>query len=355
MTRESAGALMLCVLSSTAWAETRSSENDPRLKKALERNPRADANGDGVLTIQEARAFLRRTQTSRPGRKGAGAPLPPPTIADVHYGPHRLQVFDLWQAKSDKPTPIVLFIHGGGFRGGDKRILAKPFLDECLAGGLSVAAINYRLIPEIKFPVPMDDCARAVQFIRHNAKKWNLDPKRIASTGGSAGGGISLWLAFHDDLADPKSQDPIARESTRLTCVAVSGAQSSYDPRFAEKIGLKGLSRHQSFLPFYGLKQEELDTPKAYRLYDQASPIKHLSKDDPPVLMDYGVANKPVTESTSMGELVHHPKFGLALKEEMDALGIECIVQYPGGATDRRTSKFEFIKQHFGRAGKKDQ
>jgi acetyl esterase/lipase len=59
------------------------------------------------------------------------------------------------------------------------------------------------------------DCARAIQYARYHAKEFNIDPKRVAATGSSAGGMTSLWLAFHGDLADPKNADPVLRESTR--------------------------------------------------------------------------------------------------------------------------------------------
>ena len=85
----------------------------------------------------------------------------------------------------------MLYIHGGGFRGGDKRGVNAGFVKQCLDAGYSFASINYRMIPEIQFPVPMIDSGRALQLIRHRAKEWNLDSTRIASTGGSAGGGIS--------------------------------------------------------------------------------------------------------------------------------------------------------------------
>ena len=75
------------------------------------------------------------------------------------------------------------------------------------------------------------DAARALQTIRSKAKEWNVDPKRIGATGGSAGACTSLWLAFHDDLADPKSTDPIARESSRLACAARGWVQTSLDPK----------------------------------------------------------------------------------------------------------------------------
>ena len=119
-------------------------------------------------------------------------PLPAADFANVHYGEHRRQVLDLWKAESDKPTPLVIYILGGGFRGGDKRSLSVPMLEECRKEGVSVAAIHYRLTTEVPFPAAHLDSARAVQFLRHNSEEWNLDPTCFATTGGSAGGGISL-------------------------------------------------------------------------------------------------------------------------------------------------------------------
>ena len=140
-------------------------------------------------------------------------------LKDVPYGKHPRQVLDFYPAASDKPTPVVLYIHGGGWRNGDKKINPQRYLDN----GISVVAINYRFVQhgveeKVEPPVkaPLEDAARALQFIRSKAKEWNLDNERIGATGGSAGACSSLWLAFHDDLAKPDSDDPIARESTRL-------------------------------------------------------------------------------------------------------------------------------------------
>src|SRR5262245_17494699 len=168
-------------------------------------------------------------------QKNKDAAKPAPDLTNVKYGPHERNVIDLWKAKSDKPTPLVVFIHGGGFRAGDKSQLDADLLAKLLDAGISVAAINYRLSQHAPFPAPMLDGGRAVQFARSKAKEWNLDKTRIGATGGSAGAGISLWLAFKDDLADPKSDDPVLRESTRLSCAVVLGAQSSYDPRWIQK------------------------------------------------------------------------------------------------------------------------
>jgi acetyl esterase/lipase len=158
----------------------------------------------------------------------------PKQLTDVAYGSHPRQVLDFYQAKADKPTPVVFYIHGGGWQNGDKKTNPKAFLDK----GISVVAINYRYVKngveeKVEPPVkaPLEDAARALQFVRSKAAEWNFDKTRIGATGGSAGACSSLWLAFHDDMADPKSRDPIARESTRLYCAAVNGAQTSLDPK----------------------------------------------------------------------------------------------------------------------------
>ena len=277
---------------------------------------------------------------------------PAPDHANVKYGPHERNVLDLWLAKSAQPAPLVLYIHGGGFRGGDKATLAPDRLRSFQEAGYAVAAINYRLTNTAPAPAAYMDCARALQFLRANASQWNVDPKLVASTGGSAGAGTSLWLAFHDDMADPKSEDPIARQSTRLTCVVVDNGQSSYDPRFAEKIGIPrpNFERHQFFLPFYGITAAEIDTPKAYQRYEEFAPITHLTKDDPPAMLNYSYRDEEVTESTSLGLIVHHPKFGIALKEQMERLGIECVVQYVGHPEGKRIEAVDFIRRQFDRA-----
>jgi len=331
-------------------AQERTSENNENLKRLLNNRPQADADRDGILTAAEAKAFQAKARAAR-----RPPSVPKPDLADERYGPHRLQTFDLWKAKSDRPTPLVMFIHGGGFSGGDKSRLSKELLTKCLESGISYAAINYRLTPEVSFPDTHLDCVRAVQLLRHKADEWNLDPTRFASTGGSAGAGISLWLAMKDEMAEPDSQDPIARQSTRLTCVAVNGGQCSYDPFFTESIGLPRLATHPFFHPFYGITEAEFDSPRARKLYKEAAAITYASADDVPVLMDYNVPNDPVTDETSLGAIVHHPKFGIVLKERLDGLGVECIVQYPGHPEkDKQISQFDFISRHFGIESKSD-
>ncbi len=275
---------------------------------------------------------------------------PAPDLADVKYGPHPRNVLDLWKAKADAPTPLVVFIHGGGFRGGSKEALNPALLDGCLKAGISVMAINYRLSPEVHFPEHYRDCARAIQFARHHATEWNLDAARVAATGGSAGAGTSLWLGFHDDLADPKSPDPVLRQSTRLTCMAVTGAQSTYDPRVIQKIIGGRAHEHPALEGFYGLKRDELDTPKAHKLYEAAAPINHLTAGDPPVHAFYNEPRGPLPADAKPGQGIHHINFGLYLKEKMDALKIECIVRHQDEKAHLVNEQVAFFQKHFGLA-----
>ncbi len=250
-----------------------------------------------------------------------GRERPQPDIKNEKYGPHERNVLDLWKAKSDAPAPLVIFIHGGGFRQGSKDQVNPGLIQKCLENGISVASINYRLTDTAPFPAAMHDSARAVQYLRSKAKEFNLDPKKFGATGGSAGAGISMWLAFHDDLADAKSEDPVLRESTRIQAVVSQQGQTSYDPRVIKKVVGGRAHEHPALGPFYGLKADEVDSEKAHKLYEEASPIFHLTKDDAPVYLTYSGKDQP---SDKPGAGIHSEKFGEYLKPEMEKLGIEC-------------------------------
>jgi acetyl esterase/lipase len=273
-----------------------------------------------------------------------------PTRRDVHYGPHPRNLLDFWQARSDRPTPVLVSIHGGGFLEGKKSVNAQ-LLSECLQSGISVAAITYRFSTEAIAPAPFRDCARAVQFIRSKAEEWNIDPRRVAATGSSAGAGLSLWLGFHDDMADPRAKDAVDRQSSRLTCMVVFDGQSSYDPRFVRSLFPgKGIYKNPALAKLLGVDLRQLDDlpPDKCRLAEEISPFHHVTKDDPPVLLVY--SNSLDAEITNPGVGIHHARFGKVLKDKMDAVGIPCEVdagnQRLGGGTP--TKPIDFLKRHLG-------
>jgi acetyl esterase/lipase len=248
-------------------------------------------------------------------------PAVEPTAADVSYGPHDRNKLDFWQAKSDKPTPLVVCIHGGGWNNGDKSgyyARVKGYLDK----NISVVTINYRLMKQaneqkVDPPVkaPLEDAARAVQFVRSKAKEWNVDKAKVAATGGSAGACSSLWLAFHDDMADPKSEDAVKRESTRLFCAGVDGAQVSLDPK-----------ETREWLPNYtygahafgrkNLDEVEKDREKLAAWIKEYSPIRHVTADDPPVGLFYK-GDKDAKPGATHADPTHSPVLGMKLAEKL--------------------------------------
>jgi hypothetical protein len=104
-------------------------------------------------------------------------------------------------------------------------------------------------------------------------------------------------------------------------------AQSSYDPRVIKEWIGEPASKHPALQGFYGLTSGELDSDKAHKLYEEASPINYLTADDPPVFLFYTEADRPVPPNAPDGAGIHHPIFGRKLKEKMDALKIECVLK----------------------------
>jgi acetyl esterase/lipase len=230
---------------------------------------------------------------------------------------------------------LLFFIHGGGWMGGDKNsVNPRPYLD----AGISVASVNYRYIwqaQDVSPPVkaPLHDAARALQFVRSKASEWNIDKARIGASGGSAGACSSLWLAFHDDLADSKSDDPVARESTRLWCAAVNGAQTSLDPQQMKTwtpnsgygghaFGFKGdpAQKLSQFGEFLAKRDTILPWIAEY------SPYAQVSKGDPPVYLYY---NAPPAMGKEERDPTHSANFGVGLQEHCQEFGVPCELVYP--------------------------
>ncbi|MEX2140133.1 MAG: alpha/beta hydrolase [Pirellulales bacterium] len=251
---------------------------------------------------------------------------PTPSLANYRYGPHERNVLDLWMAKSQRPAPLLAFFHGGGFDSGDKKMIDPGLIRRMADSGISVMAVNYRLTPQAKYPEHYLDCARAIQTARVNHEVWNVDPERVAATGPSAGGVISLWLAFHVDLADAKSADPVLRESTRLRCAAVIDTPASLDPRDMRKwIGERAIEHRFFRGAFFGLTPEQVNTPAGLKRFVEASPLSYLTADDPPVYA-FHHGPKEVPTDISVTDAVHHYNSGVHLKERMDQLKLECVL-----------------------------
>jgi acetyl esterase/lipase len=295
-----------------------------------------------------------------PGQTSARPPRPAPTVADfVYAGDSERQRFDLWRAESDRPTPVVLLIHGGAWKGGDKAMYGTESIQPYLDAGISVASINYRFIAqamEQKVEPPVKAClldaVRALQTIRSRAKEWNLDPARVGATGRSAGACTAVWLALHDDLADSGSSDPIARQSSRLTCAAVRGAQTSLDPKELREwmpnaiygghaFGFADAAANRS-------RDEEFELLIANRekvrgWFKEYSPIELASADDPPIYLEYPTQKTAPVVGQSEPDPTHSAIYGIKLAERLRPLGVEVVVSYPQQLDQRYGSIEAFL------------
>lgn len=276
---------------------------------------------------------------------------PAPTIGDISYGMHPKQKIDFYKAHAEGPTPLVVFIHGGGWTAGTKNNPAG--LQQFLEAGISVASVEYRFIQEamelgIKPPVraPLYDAARAVQLLRSRASELNIDKTRVAYMGGSAGACTSLWLALHDDLADPSSSDPIARESTKPALIAVTSAQTSLDPLqtrnwipnmgyggHAFNFRAEGRTRLQEFQMAFDAREKILAWIHEY------SPYEHASADDPPIYLDYPNQKEPVVPGTNQTDPTHSAILGLKMAERLKEVGVEVHVNYPEHPAEMKSAR----------------
>jgi len=261
---------------------------------------------------------------------------------DVKYGQHDRNTFDIWLVESCIPTPLVIFYHGGGFVGGDKGDYATEHLTGFLRAGISFAAVNYRYHTEHAQGIlgSIDDCRRALQWIRHKAPQWNIDKDRVGAYGTSAGAGTSLWIAFHDDMADANNNvQPYLRESTRLQVVGALATQATYDiVQWSEIFQNCRIRRplKEALLVFavhcYKLNNvQELYQPEGIRIRTALDFLAKMSPDDPPMYVCNGMASKCSDTSyiPDMNHILHSPLHAKRLKEQADAVGLQCYVEAP--------------------------
>ena len=252
------------------------------------------------------------------------------------YGDHQRNKFDIWLAKSDKPTPLVIYIHGGGFGSGDKsQHYNSKQLVSFLDKGISVATINYRFQKHEPYGIlaSLNDSKRCLQFIRYHADKYNVDKTRIGVYGSSAGAGTSLWIAFSDDMSDLDNPDLILRESTRISCVGALATQATYNFfKWPEILNLPeelmlDANTEKRIAKAFGLKYEEGIDLKSYKkIIEELDFLEKIDKNDPPMFVfNNQKGGIPVTN----GQRNHHPLHAKALKDKADREGLESVVYAP--------------------------
>jgi acetyl esterase/lipase len=203
---------------------------------------------------------------------------------NIEYGKvgNRSLQLDLYTPeKISKPVPGLIFIHGGGWDGGSRDVY-KPYTVSYAKKGYVAATISYRLSGEAPFPAAVEDAKCAVRWLRANAAKYHVDPKKIAVIGGSAGGHLSLMVGYSSDVPELEGNGGNPKVSSRVQAVVDFYGPYDLTTEFARKAGV--------VKKFLGGKTYD----EAPELYKQASPMTYLTKNDPPTLILHGTIDDVV-------------------------------------------------------------
>jgi acetyl esterase/lipase len=229
-----------------------------------------------------------------PRSASLSAQPPLPTERDVTYctlDGVELKMDIYRPQRSAAPTPALLYVHGGGWTGGDKRS-GEGIRDipELLARGYLVAAVNYRLAPRYKFPAMIEDVKCAVRFLRANAERFSINPEKIGAWGGSAGGHLVALLGTADATAGWDVGQYLEQSSRVQAVVDMFGPTDltvlfeGANPRLMEQV--------------FGTSDRNSET------LQKASPVNWVSSDDPPFLILHGERDPlvPVSQSQLLYE-----------------------------------------------------
>ena len=188
------GALIVLIAGSMAGCGAASTPTTVTIAHRYASSSRT-AGGCACSSSRRRRCASRRSR--RPAR------VITPTLQDVAYAnTSSAQKLDLYLPEGNGPFPVVINIHPGGFKMGDKDMVPGNTGKALLNAGYAIASIDYRLSGEATFPAAVLDAKAAVRFLRANAAKYNLDPDQIAAFGQSAGGNIAAMLGTTGDVAE---------------------------------------------------------------------------------------------------------------------------------------------------------
>ena len=202
---------------------------------------------------------------------------------------------DLYQPEGVKePTPVLLWLHGGAFTGGDKSH-AKRYAPSFAQKGFTVASVNYRLAPGAHYPSQVHDVKGAIRFLRANAKKYNLDPDHIGILGTSAGASLAcqIGVTCGNEYLEGEVGGNLDYSSCAQAIVDCFGS-FSYENRMKEGFDE---SRLKHLEQLFGVSR---DAPEFQEKIKQMAPEFYLDKNDPPFLILHGEKDQGVPVQNSI-------------------------------------------------------
>jgi hypothetical protein len=271
-------------------------------------------------------------------------PKPVPTKTDVSYGPDPHQIMDIYVPPTGVgPFPVLLWY--GGIWVSSKGVpdLNNFFPSHCAVIGVETRGMQDATKEKINPPISVVllDARRAVQFVRAHAAEWNLDPQRIAVSGGSQAGIPSLYVACEGERADPKSADAVERVSTKVVCAGSWRGPGSIDPKRllewdpGDKWGAPSLGC--SFDD--SLKRRDELLP----MINRWSPDALLTKDAPPMYIEYDWGLTKPDAISADNYTVHSPKLALGFQELARSRGATCYVRFPGHPSEKYANLWDFL------------
>jgi acetyl esterase/lipase len=198
---------------------------------------------------------------------------------------HANQVLDLYLPKqpSDKPLPLVIWIHGGAWLGGSHANPAGMFL---LDEGYALASIEYRFSQHAIWPAQAHDCKAAIRFLRANAEKYNLDPDRFAVGGESAGGHLAAFIGTSGDVAEIEGDLGVTGVSSRVQAVIDEFGPTDLTLMGEQTTGPSTFDHDSPDSPESRLLGGPVQ--ERHELAKTANPLSYIDKDDPPFLILHG-------------------------------------------------------------------
>lgn len=249
---------------------------------------RVDTDGDGFLSREEDRAFRARMAQTQKG-EGGGSPARIEVRRNIPYAGtddsrQQLELYLPRNRNGDEPLPLVVFIHGGAWLGGDRGGGAGQIGYLIASGDYVGASVGYRLSQQATWPAQAHDVKAAIRWLRAHASEFGFDPNRIAVMGASAGGHLVAFLGtsggvteLEGDLGDHDATDSRVQAVVDLfgpaDFLTIGDAPSQIDHNAADSPEARLLG---------GAIKEKPDAAKA------VSPVTYVSKDDPPFLLIHG-------------------------------------------------------------------
>ena len=304
-----------------------------------------DTDQSGWISLDEHFKFLNRTPGGSAGSLASIKKFKNLAYVNQGHERHRLDLYLPQSQASSTKLPLIIWVHGGGWKNGSKDGFAH--LNPLLERGLAVASINYRLSHHATFPAQIHDCKAAVRFLRKNAQRFGLNPEKFGVWGSSAGGHLVSLLGTSGEVSELEGDLGTVGVSSRVQAVCDWFGPTDF-LKMNEQAGATGKINHdapgspESLLVGAPIQDEPKKTRKL-------NPIEYVTADDPTFLIMHGDQDRLVPFQQSQ-----------MLNDALKAVGVSTTLVLVQGAghglkSQRdRDQAIDFFTNQFQKPNKKN-